>query len=66
MSILLAILAILSIICMGLGVVNILNLSSTPIFNTHLTWEFWMAMAGFLMLCVIALLLLGRGRMSGD
>lgn len=66
MGILIAILAVLSIICMALGIVTILNLSSSPIFSTSLTWSFWMALAGFLMLCVIALLLLGRGRMSGD
>jgi hypothetical protein len=66
MGVLTVILATLSIICMGLGLVNILQISSEPIFSANLTWSFWMAMAGFLMLCTIALLLLGRGRISGD
>ncbi len=66
MGVLTVILATLSIICMGLGLVNILQISSEPIFSVNLTWSFWMAMAGFLMLCTIALLLLGRGRISGD
>jgi hypothetical protein len=66
MGILTAVLAVLSIICMALGIVNILGASTEPILNANLTWTFWMAMAGFLMLCTIALLLLGRGRMSGD
>jgi hypothetical protein len=66
MGILTAIFATLSIICMALGIVNVLQISSEPIFSVNLTWTFWMAMAGFLMLCTIALLLLGRGRISGD
>jgi hypothetical protein len=66
MGIVMAIFAFLSIICMALGIVTILDISSSPIFSSNLTWTFWMAMAGFLMLCVIALLLLTRLRRSGD
>jgi hypothetical protein len=66
MGVVTAILAVLSVICMALGIVNILNASTEPILNVNLTWTFWMAMAGFLMLCVIALLLLTRLRLSGN
>lgn len=65
MGIIVIILAMLSIICMGLGIVNILNVSSSPIISASLTWTFWMAMAGYLMLCAIVLILLSRGRTSG-
>ncbi len=65
MGIIAAILAVISFICMALGIVNILNISSEPLINAHMTWEFWMAMAGFLMLCIIALLLMGRRNSGG-
>jgi hypothetical protein len=66
MGVLTAIMAFLAIICMALGIVNVLNVSSEPIFSANMTWQFWLAMAGFFMLCVIALALLGRGRNYGD
>jgi len=66
MGIVMAIFAFLSIICMALGIVTILDLSSEPLFSANLTWTFWMALAGFLMLCVIALLLMSRLRNSRD
>jgi len=64
MGILTAILAFLSIICMGLSIVTIIQLSTEPIFNANLTWPFWMSLAVFFMLGAIAVILYGRGRNS--
>jgi hypothetical protein len=62
MGILAVVLALLSLICMALGIVNILDVSSEPIFSANFTWSFWMSMATFLMLCTIAVILYGRGQ----
>ncbi|MHB8105235.1 MAG: hypothetical protein ACYDG5_06825 [Dehalococcoidales bacterium] len=61
-----AILATLSVICVALSTVNILQVSSEPIFSDKFTWVFWMYMAGFLMLATIACLLVGRKQNSAD
>jgi hypothetical protein len=66
MGIIAAILAMLSIICVAVGFVDVLQLSSEPLISANVTWPFWMALAGFLMLSTIACLLLGRGRSSGE
>lgn len=55
-----AILATLSVICVALSCVNILQLTSEPIFSDKFTWVFWMALAAFLMLSTIASLLIGK------
>jgi hypothetical protein len=65
MGILAAILAVVSMICMALGIVDIMSIASEPLISAKFTWEFWLAMAGFLMLCVIALLLMGRRNSGG-
>jgi hypothetical protein len=50
-----AILGSLSVITTALGVINILEISSTPIFSDKLTWTFWFACSALLLLGSIAL-----------
>lgn len=62
MGLIAAIVALLGGISAVLGVVNILQITSQPIFSDKLTWTFWMAMAVVLLLLAIVLLL---GRKPG-
>jgi hypothetical protein len=62
MGIFAIVLAFLSIICAALGLVNVLEISAEPLISVKLTWTFWMALAGFLMLGTIACLLIGNGK----
>jgi hypothetical protein len=66
MGVIATILAMLSIICVAVGFVDVLQLTAEPLINANITWVFWMALAAFLMLSTIACLLLGRGRSSGE
>jgi hypothetical protein len=62
MGLLGAILGGIGAICAALGIVNILEVTDTPILSDKLTWEFWFALATVLLLGAIASLL---GRSPG-
>jgi hypothetical protein len=57
-----AILAGVGAICTALGIVNILEVTDTPIISDKLTWGFWFGLAVILLLAAIAALL---GRRPG-
>jgi hypothetical protein len=59
MGIIATFLATLSIICVAISGVTLLQIAE-PLFSDKLTWVFWMALAGFLMLGTIACLLVNR------
>jgi hypothetical protein len=63
MGITAAIVGALSVITTVLGVLNILEISSTPILSDKLTWTFWFACSALLLLGSIALML---GRKNND
>jgi hypothetical protein len=50
-----AILGALSVITTALGVITILEVTSSPIFSDKLTWTFWFACSALLLLASIAL-----------
>jgi hypothetical protein len=52
-------------ICTALGIVNILEVTDTPILSDKLTWGFWFALAVILFLAAITLLL-GRSPGQGE
>jgi hypothetical protein len=49
-------------VCAALGIVNILEVTDTPIISDKLTWGFWFGLAVILLLAAITLLL---GRRPG-
>jgi hypothetical protein len=57
MGITAAIVGLVSIITTVLGILNILEVTSTPILSDKLTWTFWFACSALLLLGSIALLL---------
>jgi hypothetical protein len=57
-----AIIAVLGGVSAVLGVLGILQIPSTPIISDKLTWTFWMALSGILLLLSIVCLL---GRKTG-
>ena len=57
-----AIVAVLGGVSAVLGVLGILQVPSTPIISDKLTWTFWMALSGILLLISIVCLL---GRRPG-
>jgi hypothetical protein len=57
-----AIIAGIGAVCAALGIVNILEVTDTPIFSDKLTWGFWFGLAVILLLGAITMLL---GRRPG-
>jgi|WetSurMetagenome_2_1015567.scaffolds.fasta_scaffold1612811_1 hypothetical protein len=57
MGITAAIIGAISVITTVLGVLNILEVTSTPILSDKLTWTFWFACSALLLLGSIALML---------
>jgi len=63
-----AIVGCIGAICAALGIVNILEVTDTPILHENLIWPFWFSLSTILFLAAIALLL-GRsssGAGGGD
>jgi len=57
-----ALVGVIGAVCAALGIVNILEVTDTPILHENLTWTFWFSLATILFLAAIALLL---GRSPG-
>jgi len=57
-----AILGGIGAVCAALGIVNILEVTDTPIISDKLTWGFWFALSAILFLAAITSLL---GRSPG-
>ena len=55
MGITAAIIGALSVITTVLGVLNIIEIPSTPILSDKLTWTFWFACSALLLLASIAI-----------
>jgi hypothetical protein len=60
-----AILGGIGAVCAALGIVNILEVTDTPIISDKLTWGFWLALSAILFLAAITSLL-GRSPGGSD